>query len=693
MFSMPARHIVFSCSLCIALLATIIWGQEPKLADLIGVERIQSLTLSELGWEEQSREVVGDVLHLTGKWTGPSYWGFDASESEQTTRLELSERARVWIPRAQPQSAEVSQIVWGVHVDEGTRDVPWSVCLDLPSRLPVAILRHAQMPEDWSLLGFRNRDDWLFSWWFEFLRKVNPCQPTDYRHSNYLVSLVETQLMSITLLSRLLEAQGYEPGPAATGGISKEGWAAWLSAAVDDRIAVAAPGSFHFEDILQGFSSSIAEGGCSYAESALRTAKWFEATAAGQTALEYFSVPQFATYLKAELLLVFGDVGLFGMHDGRYFATGMETQFLENFSAVPFRYDRLPDFSGEVTQDPGDTRETYDGLRSRQINQLAHYLLTGDAATHPKVVGASVETGASSFRARARVEPEASSVRLWWSHSENRTFREPGNALWVSVEMAPDGDSWVSPSVDIPLGTVVGWYVEAENTLEWESLTLAQRDTSPQRFFNEREPLSCPTSAPDCWPPDPPTGLEAVGEDSRVRLNWEDNTEADLRGYTVTRSELPDGVYEILATELGKSEYTDTDVVNGTTYYYKVTASDVLSNQSGPSPYVEATPVATTFRRGDCNDDGSIDLSDAVCILGWLFVGEAAPACVAATNVDGAGPVEISDPIYLLTHLYLGGPAPRDPFPDCGPRASAADEALGCDTAPASCQEQLTAAR
>ena len=39
------------------------------------------------------------------------------------------------------------------------------------------------------------------------------------------------------------------------------------------------------------------------------------------------------------------------------------------------------------------------------------------------------------------------------------------------------------------------------------------------------------------------------------------------------------------------------------------------------------------FLRGDCNDNGTVDISDAVCTLEWLFLGRAAPGCVAATNL------------------------------------------------------------
>ncbi len=88
------------------------------------------------------------------------------------------------------------------------------------------------------------------------------------------------------------------------------------------------------------------------------------------------------------------------------------------------------------------------------------------------------------------------------------------------------------------------------------------------------------------------------------------------------------------------------------------------------------------FRRGDCNDDDTVDISDAVCILNWLFLGGDTPGCIAATNVDGAGEVDITDPIYLLTHLFLGGAAPVEPFPECG-TGSPADEEIGCETPPA----------
>ena len=91
------------------------------------------------------------------------------------------------------------------------------------------------------------------------------------------------------------------------------------------------------------------------------------------------------------------------------------------------------------------------------------------------------------------------------------------------------------------------------------------------------------------------------------------------------------------------------------------------------------------FLRGDCNDDGDVNLADAQCTLNWLFAGPPKPGCLAALNTNGDEDVNIGDPVFLLNFLFAGGPAPVAPFPDCGPGVLPADTALGCVNPPA-CQ-------
>ena len=95
--------------------------------------------------------------------------------------------------------------------------------------------------------------------------------------------------------------------------------------------------------------------------------------------------------------------------------------------------------------------------------------------------------------------------------------------------------------------------------------------------------------------PEASTGLESTAGNAQVALNWDDNTEGDLAGYNVYRSEDIGGPYtetEKIAT-VTASEYTDTGLTNDTTYYYVVTALDDLDNESVYSAEVSATPSSS----------------------------------------------------------------------------------------------------
>jgi hypothetical protein len=87
------------------------------------------------------------------------------------------------------------------------------------------------------------------------------------------------------------------------------------------------------------------------------------------------------------------------------------------------------------------------------------------------------------------------------------------------------------------------------------------------------------------------------------------------------------------------------------------------------------------FRRGDVNADGRLDLSDALRILGFLFLGDPpALACAASADTDGGGRLDITDAVGLLAHLFLGAVAPAEPFRTCG--FGPARDALGCASYP-----------
>ena len=46
-------------------------------------------------------------------------------------------------------------------------------------------------------------------------------------------------------------------------------------------------------------------------------------------------------------------------------------------------------------------------------------------------------------------------------------------------------------------------------------------------------------------------------------------------------------------------------------------------------------PGAIGIRRGDCNDDGNVEISDGFCLLRWLFLNGETSACQAVMNTNG----------------------------------------------------------
>ncbi len=116
-------------------------------------------------------------------------------------------------------------------------------------------------------------------------------------------------------------------------------------------------------------------------------------------------------------------------------------------------------------------------------------------------------------------------------------------------------------------------------------------DTSLNESNDSNEVSATPT---DTTPPSVPTGLTATPGSEVVSLDWDDNSESDLDGYNVYRSTTSGGGaggYDKLNSSLlTSSDYTDSDVISGTTYYYVVTAIDKTSNESGYSSEVSAIP-------------------------------------------------------------------------------------------------------
>jgi hypothetical protein len=102
-------------------------------------------------------------------------------------------------------------------------------------------------------------------------------------------------------------------------------------------------------------------------------------------------------------------------------------------------------------------------------------------------------------------------------------------------------------------------------------------------------------------------------------------------------------------------------------------------NRNGLPDECERSP----FHRGDANGDGRNDLSDAIAILDFLFLGGDPTSCRESADVNNDAAINIADPVSLLSFLFLGSVPPDVPGPvsvpcglDADPPGSPGD--LGC---------------
>ena len=79
---------------------------------------------------------------------------------------------------------------------------------------------------------------------------------------------------------------------------------------------------------------------------------------------------------------------------------------------------------------------------------------------------------------------------------------------------------------------------------------------------------------------------------------------------------------------------------------------------------IVAAPPCTPFIRGDMNGDETLDLTDAIFFLDYLFLSGEAPVPLDAADTNGDEDVDLVDGLYLLAYLFTNGDPPPFPFPE-----------------------------
>lgn len=158
------------------------------------------------------------------------------------------------------------------------------------------------------------------------------------------------------------------------------------------------------------------------------------------------------------------------------------------------------------------------------------------------------------------------SLSVWVVSGNNpipATQTAAGSAIWIQTTNAPTASN---------MGGVL-----------LESFSLNNFATAANLYFG---PTWASVAVGQSSPPATPASLSATGVSGEVLLSW--SASSGAASYNVKRATISGGPYSTIANPAATS-FTDTSVVNGTTYYYVVSALNG-SGESANSTQVSATP-------------------------------------------------------------------------------------------------------
>ncbi|MGE3165612.1 MAG: immunoglobulin domain-containing protein [Planctomycetota bacterium] len=95
---------------------------------------------------------------------------------------------------------------------------------------------------------------------------------------------------------------------------------------------------------------------------------------------------------------------------------------------------------------------------------------------------------------------------------------------------------------------------------------------------------------------------------------------------------------------------------------YDVSITNVCGATASTTVMIDLLPPAQcgeVFKRGDVNQDGTVNIVDALAGLNYLFIpGSAVPQCFDGMDANDDGALNLLDPVSLLLYLFVPGSAP-----------------------------------
>jgi hypothetical protein len=247
--------------------------------------------------------------------------------------------------------------------------------------------------------------------------------------------------------------------------------------------------------------------------------------------------------------------------------------------------------------------------------------------------------------------------------------------LWRASDPAPGAPtaagqvpSEYDPPAGLEAGTTYRWRVVARNA--------AGSTGGPIWSFATLAFAACPPAASSPYPPQGGLGVPP----GSLTLSWDEDARAMAYSARIWRAS--DGAVVSEALGLAGPRYA-LPVTLEAFGEYRWQVTSLAPGCAVPGPIWSFSTGAGSFRRGDPNADGAIDLGDGLAVLWLLFMGSGPPPCEESFDADDDGRIELADAVCILEHLFLGGPQPPAPYPACGEDPTA--DTLTCESLASGC--------
>ena len=205
--------------------------------------------------------------------------------------------------------------------------------------------------------------------------------------------------------------------------------------------------------------------------------------------------------------------------------------------------------------------------------------------------------------------------------SQLRTLDRWGDYSSMSIDPVDDCTLWYTNE-----------YLQSNGTFNWST-----------RIASFKFP-SCGTITP----PAAPTGLVATAGNAQVSLSW--NASSGATSYNVLRATISGGPYTTITTGITTTSYTDTGLINGTTYYYVVQAV----NSAGTSPNSNEASATPTCIAPAAPTGLSATAGDTQVSLSWAASSGATSYNVKRGDVSGGPYTTIAAGVTTTSYTNTG---------------------------------------